>query len=198
MQRVADIDLEQTLKGLISSSVSGTVTTEDEAFAAIKSFESSFERIRQTPEMVRVMLQNEFNFEGVIDCAALKDKKRVLKDDWYDSTFLVVDYSEVLPWLEKALEQSEKGRLVVALVPARTNTKWFHEVVLQAAKEVRFIRGHVLFDNNSHTTVADCIVVYRAGAKRRPRKKGSVAIIRCHTDLKRTRFSAELTDPPSP
>ena len=46
-------------------------------------------------------------------------------------------------WLERALEAD----LAVFLVPARTDTRWFHEIVLPKAKEIRFVRGRLRFGN---------------------------------------------------
>jgi len=43
-------------------------------------------------------------------------------------------------WLEKASE----AELSVFLLPARTDTRWFHEFAL-SANEVRFIRGRLRF-----------------------------------------------------
>jgi hypothetical protein len=44
-------------------------------------------------------------------------------------------------WLKRGLEAD----LAVFLVPARTDTKWFHEIVLPKAKEIRFIKGRLKF-----------------------------------------------------
>lgn len=52
-------------------------------------------------------------------------------------------------WIKKAKEESDKGCIVCCLLPVRTDTKWFHDVVLAAAKEKRvkleFLRGRVKF-----------------------------------------------------
>ncbi len=44
-------------------------------------------------------------------------------------------------WLERGLEAS----IAVFLLPARTDTKWFHDIVLPKAKEIRFVRGRIKF-----------------------------------------------------
>lgn len=200
MKRVDSADLKDTLRGLVSSSVSGSIRKTDEAYAAIQSFQSSFKQLTRTPEMIRIMMQNEFNFEGAIDAWAMGKAERAaaLRSDWYDSTFAVADYSDVEPWLAKAVDECEKGRLVVIMVPSRTNTRWFHDLVLETAKEVRFVKGKVVMSGRAAPSAnPDCIVVYRGGAKRKERRKDSVAIMKCTTDLKQTRFEL-LTDPPSP
>lgn len=45
-------------------------------------------------------------------------------------------------WVKKA---SEANALVCCLLPARTDTKWFHDYVLPKAKVVRFLRGRPKF-----------------------------------------------------
>lgn len=47
-------------------------------------------------------------------------------------------------WIWKAYHESLKGALVVGLVPARTDTAWFHNLA-QGKAEIRFIRGRIRF-----------------------------------------------------
>jgi site-specific DNA-methyltransferase (adenine-specific) len=44
-------------------------------------------------------------------------------------------------WLLRGLD----AELAVYLLPARTDTRWFHEIVLPHAREVRFLRGRLKF-----------------------------------------------------
>ena len=46
-------------------------------------------------------------------------------------------------WVRKAYEESRQGATVVCLLPARTDTAWFHEYCLQG--EIVFIRGRLRF-----------------------------------------------------
>ena len=50
---------------------------------------------------------------------------------------------EMKKWVKKAHDEWEKGATVVCLLPARTNTAWWHDWVMKG--EVRFIRGEVAF-----------------------------------------------------
>ena len=47
-------------------------------------------------------------------------------------------------WARKCFEASQGGALVVLLVPARTDTRWFHDWVANKAK-VTFLRGRLRF-----------------------------------------------------
>lgn len=44
-------------------------------------------------------------------------------------------------WLERGLD----AEIAVFLIPARTDTKWFHSIVLPFAHEIRFIKGRLKF-----------------------------------------------------
>nr|DAF74079.1 MAG TPA: DNA N-6-adenine-methyltransferase [Caudoviricetes sp.] len=46
-------------------------------------------------------------------------------------------------WMKKAYEESQKGATVVCLVPARTDTAWWHDYAMRGS--VRFVRGRLKF-----------------------------------------------------
>lgn len=46
-------------------------------------------------------------------------------------------------WMKKAYEESQKGVTVVCLVPARTDTAWWHDYAMRGS--VRFVRGRLKF-----------------------------------------------------
>lgn len=48
---------------------------------------------------------------------------------------------EIGPWVEKARREAERGALVVGLLPARTDTAWFHEHVYRAATRNPIFKG---------------------------------------------------------
>lgn len=50
----------------------------------------------------------------------------------------------IAPWVRKCAEESD-GALVVALLPARTDTAWFHDYVYGKA-DIRFLRGRLRFE----------------------------------------------------
>jgi len=47
-------------------------------------------------------------------------------------------------WIAKAYHSAQAGATVVALIPARTDTQWWHEFVTKAA-EVRLLQGRLKF-----------------------------------------------------
>jgi site-specific DNA-methyltransferase (adenine-specific) len=56
---------------------------------------------------------------------------------------------EIGIWMRKAYESSLQGALVVCLVPARTDTSWWHDYAMKA--EVTFIRGRLKFNNHKNS-----------------------------------------------
>jgi phage N-6-adenine-methyltransferase len=69
-----------------------------------------------------------------------------LSRPWFGRVWLNPPYSKPRPWCEKAREETTNGNaeIVVMLLPASVDTRWFHEAVLPYA-ELRFIRGRVRF-----------------------------------------------------
>ena len=64
-------------------------------------------------------------------------------------------------WIQKAYYASLGGATVVALVPSRTCTWWWHNYA-EKASERRFIRGRIKFEGAEHNAPFPCaIVVFR-------------------------------------
>jgi len=68
-----------------------------------------------------------------------------LAQDWGDHrVWLNPPYGrEIGAWMRKAYESAQRGALVVCLVPARTDTAWWHDYASRG--EVTFLRGRVRF-----------------------------------------------------
>lgn len=75
-------------------------------------------------------------------------------------------------WLSKARRASNDGATVVVLVPARTDTEWWHQEVEPACRvgtaDVRFIRGRVPFvradGERSRSPFPSALIIYRPRA----------------------------------
>ena len=60
--------------------------------------------------------------------------------------FMNPPYGREIPaWTQKALSESRAGALVVGLLPASTDSAWWHRDVVDVGAEVRYIRGRVRF-----------------------------------------------------
>jgi site-specific DNA-methyltransferase (adenine-specific) len=62
-------------------------------------------------------------------------------------------------WLEKGYKESKQhNTLVVMLVPARTDTKWWHDYIMKA-KEVHLVRGRLKFGGSDNAAPFPSAVV---------------------------------------
>ena len=62
-------------------------------------------------------------------------------------------------WVEKAYLSWRGGAKVVMLLPARTDTKWFHEWIRPYAR-IEFLRGRVKFVGAEHNAPFPSMLVY--------------------------------------
>jgi phage N-6-adenine-methyltransferase len=111
-----------------------------------------------TPKWLFKDLNDEFHF--MIDAATTDDnplqtfmyytkENDGLKYPWNTSTFVNPPYGrEINEWVKKAYFDSMKyGSVIVMLLAARTDTKWFHDYIYKKPKvEIRFIRGRLKFN----------------------------------------------------
>lgn len=70
---------------------------------------------------------------------------------------------EIKDWVKKAFESNT---LVVMLLPARTDTSWFHDYIYKK-QEIRFIRGRLHFNNSKNSApFPSMIVVFKKEDKK--------------------------------
>lgn len=64
-------------------------------------------------------------------------------------------------WIKKAYDEHQKGATVVCLLPAKTDTKWFHNYIYGKA-EITFIKGRLKFgDSKNNAPFPSMVVVYK-------------------------------------
>ena len=63
------------------------------------------------------------------------------------------------PGMEEWLERGLEADLAVFLIPARTDTRWFHSLVLPNAKEIRFLKGRLKFGGAPYNAPFPSMVV---------------------------------------
>lgn len=70
-------------------------------------------------------------------------------------------------WIAKAKSEVENGHceLVCALLPARTDTRWFHDLIFPSADEIIFLRGRITFDGApAPAKFPSMVVIWRANS----------------------------------
>ena len=74
-----------------------------------------------------------------------------LRQDWHADAgggvvWLNPPFSNIKPFLAKAVEAARQATTVVCVLPARIDTGWWHDHVMDHASEVLAIRGRVKFE----------------------------------------------------
>lgn len=84
-----------------------------------------------------------------------------LTTPWYGKCWMNPPYGrEIIKWMEKAYNESLNGFTVVCLVPARTDTKWWHEYAMKG--EIEFLRGRLKFGGHKNSApFPSAIVVFK-------------------------------------
>ena len=123
-----------------------------------------------TPKAFFEELNREFSF-NLDPCSTDENAKcerhYTLKDnglnkDWGGQrVFVSPPYGrELAVWVEKCYRESRKpDTLVVMLIPARTDTAYFHNYIYHKAKEIRFIRGRLHFNESKQGAPFPSMVV---------------------------------------
>ena len=86
-----------------------------------------------------------------------------LKQDWTgEIVYCNPPYGREMPkWIKKCYEHYIGGGIAVMLIPARTDTKAFHDYIYGKA-EIRFIRGRLKFGSSKNPApFPSMIVIYR-------------------------------------
>ena len=119
---------------------------------------SSNKQTWETPQELFDKLNNVFNFE--VDIAAADDtakcKKYYTKEDdglvkdWVETCWCNPPYGrEQIKWVERASEEVMKyNNTIVMLIPARPDTKVWHNIIFKYAKAICFIKGRLKFGNS--------------------------------------------------
>jgi phage N-6-adenine-methyltransferase len=122
----------------------------------------------ETPQWLFVQLNSEFNF-NLDPCATAETAKcktfYTIEDDglsksWINqSVFINPPYSQTAKWVKKAFEAAKyENAFCAVLMPARTDTKYFHEYCMKAA-EIRLIKGRLKFGESKNSAPFPSMVV---------------------------------------
>ncbi len=126
-----------------------------------------------TPKDLFDELDAEFSFD--LDACASEWNYKVanyfdeaadgLAQVWTGTVWCNPPYGRVIKdWVRKAYESAKAGATVVMLIPARTDTAYWHDYVMKG--EVRFLRGRVKFvsadgDGSKPAPFPSAIVIFK-------------------------------------
>lgn len=122
-----------------------------------------------TPQAFFDEQNKEFNFD--LDPCATKENAKCRKIFTAEENGLLQDWSghrvfcnppygrAIAAWVRKCYKESQKpDTLVVMLIPARTDTSYFHDYIYHKA-EIRFIRGRLHFNESPQSAPFPSMVV---------------------------------------
>jgi site-specific DNA-methyltransferase (adenine-specific) len=114
-----------------------------------------------TPSWLIDELKKEFDFS--LDACTTGDnptampdfytiKENGLNKDWETWTYCNPPYSEIAKWAQKTHEENFiRGIGIVMLLPARTDTRWFHQFIYNKPNvEIRFLKGRLKFEGTKY------------------------------------------------
>jgi len=123
----------------------------------------------ETPQALFDRLHKEFDFE--VDVCALPQNAKCanyfspeidgLSQKWQGVCWMNPPYGRSIgQWIKKAYESSLSGATVVCLLPARTDTAWWHDFCMKG--EIRLFRGRLKFGNSKNSApFPSAIVIFR-------------------------------------
>lgn len=124
-----------------------------------------------TPQQLFDNLNYVFNF--TLDACASDDNHKCpkyftaetdgLSQDWGgNKVFCNPPYGRNATgaWIKKCYDESKKpGTIVVALIPARTDTKWFQQYIYKTNAEVFFVKGRLKFGDGKNSAPFPSMIV---------------------------------------
>lgn len=134
-------------------------------------FYSSKTDMWATPQDFFDALDAEFHF--TLDACAVKENAKCaayytpeqngLDQPWTGQVWCNPPYGRnVGQWVKKAHDTASGGGFVVMLLPARTDTRWFHDYIY-GKTEVRFIKGRLKFGGCQNAAPFPSMVVIFGG-----------------------------------
>ena len=118
----------------------------------------------RTPKILEEELDKEFHFD--FDPCPSNPDFNGLDVEWGEVNFVNPPYGRQIGlWLKKGYEEYLKGKIVVFLVPSRTDTIWWHDFVMKA-EEIRFIEGRLKFSEYYNSApFPSAVVIFRKKVK---------------------------------
>lgn len=123
----------------------------------------------ETPQDLFNKLNEEFNF--TIDVASDENNFKCKRHYTEKENGLIQNWDKEVVWCnppygrkigEWVKKASESNAKVVMLLPARTDTIWFHKYIYKKA-EIRFIKGRLKFGNSKNSAPFPSMIVILGG-----------------------------------
>ena len=102
-------------------------------------------------------IYNHYMSKGYFDPCPLNNDFDGLKIEWGNMNFVNPPYSKIKDFVIKAIEEHKKGKEIVLLIPARTDTKYFSTLVNYGC-DITFVTGRLHFNNSNSAPFPSCYI----------------------------------------
>jgi len=112
-----------------------------------------------TPIAFYQKLNEEFNFD--FDPCPLRATEDGLLKEWEGVIYINPPYSNIEPFITKGIEEVRKRNAtkLVYLIPIRSDTKYWHNLIMTYATEIRFVKGRLNFNENKSPAPFPCVLI---------------------------------------
>ena len=112
-----------------------------------------------TPKKFYNKINKEFNFD--YDPCPFKSEFDGLQESWYGNIYINPPYSGIEPFIQKGIEEIKKGnaKKCVYLIPVRSDTKYWHNLIMKYASEIRFVQGRLNFNESKSPAPFPCVLI---------------------------------------
>lgn len=136
----------------------------------ISAMMSSATDMWETPQWLFNLLNEQYHFD--VDVCAVPENAKCstyftpeqngLSQEWKGVCWMNPPYGRNIgKWIKKAYESAQAGATVVCLLPARTDTAWWHDYVMKGG-QITFLRGRLKFGNAKNSApFPSAIVVFK-------------------------------------
>lgn len=136
-----------------------------------------------TPSDLLEKLYTAFNAFDLDPCSPTRNKQKAPvrarvyyteEDDglalpWFGTVFMNPPYGRTIgEWVKKAEDEARFGCTVIALLPARTDTAWWHAHVTRA-EHIFFLKGRLRFNEGNSAPFPSALVVWNGDPKKTTR-----------------------------
>lgn len=99
----------------------------------------------QTPRYLYEVLDEIYHFDHD-PCPYMSSDKTGLEEEWGNMNFVNPPYSDIAPWVRKAIYSLMKGKKTVMLVPVRTSSRYWQDLIFPYATSILFLDKTIVFD----------------------------------------------------
>lgn len=106
-------------------------------------------------------------------------KENGLVQAWSAKNWMSPPYGRsIAEWIRKASQEAEQGRQTVSLLPARVDTRWFHDYIY-GQHEKHFLCGRLKFGQSKNSApFPSMIVIFRQGDAQRAGRQNRIFAVR--------------------